>query len=366
MSGLAIIHSLDGLKYYGSYMDRNDLEQLLVLGLFALQGFIKPLSIVTLSRKSKQIKSILTSAYHLEKATCVSRVSCLNRFTIILLVSRLTNCWWKKKVNMPTRCELRLRTWMWAGCCWGARMLPNYIAKERNNSLQFVSYTVPGIVVLMSVLRALFATLTLEEWTPRRAILQRSYEMAYNIFLWQNKTFSNETVLHSIDEQFGTELSFTNFVLGCSGMFLDLCGLLQFYASSCLMLAISVSMCSMIQDFNRKLNSQSPDQGWKYFGNLQSFCRDVEDVFGMSFKLFHLNNTMIVARFLLFCFIKGKFNVFLALTFLDTILVLITYFAAGVVSNKVSVILIFEGCKTWFWRVWLLCLEPGRESSCHK
>lgn len=89
MSVLAILHSLDGLKFNISITDRGDLEQILALGLFIIRGCIKLHSIITLNRRWEQIRKIISAATLLEqnekmKGSHVSYCSTIG--SILLLV----------------------------------------------------------------------------------------------------------------------------------------------------------------------------------------------------------------------------------------------------------------------------------------
>lgn len=93
-------------------------------------------------------------------------------------------------------------------------------------------------------------------------------------------------------------------------------------------------MQGMITRFETRMKLSN---GWKYLTDLQQWCREADEIFGIEFKLLHLNNTMVFARFLLFCFIKVEFDIFLVMLFLDTVLILVTYWLAEKVSRKVGI-----------------------------
>lgn len=99
------------------------------------------------------------------------------------------------------------------------------------------------------------------------------------------------------------------------------------------MLVLAISMQAMVRRFETRIKLSD---GWKYFTDFQQWCKDADEIFGMEFKLLHLNNTMVFARFLLFCFIKVEFDIYLVMLFLDTVLILVTYCLAENVSQKVG------------------------------
>lgn len=99
------------------------------------------------------------------------------------------------------------------------------------------------------------------------------------------------------------------------------------------MLIVAISMHRMIRMFESRIMLSD---GWQYLNDLQQWCSETEEIFGLEFKLLHLNNAMVFARFLLFCFVKMEFDIFLVMLFLDTVLILVTYWLAEKVSQKVG------------------------------
>lgn len=152
--------------------------------------------------------------------------------------------------------------------------------------------------------------------------------------MWGGDAATNETVIGALAEKYGQTLTVTAGVLGCFGILVDICGFLQFYACWYLMLVSAASVKIMIDNLENTFPSK---QAWKYFRDLQLVCRELDDVFGIVFKILHLYNTMVFAYFLLYWFIKGEYNIFLFLTSLDTVLILVAYYAAGKVASKVII-----------------------------
>lgn len=143
----------------------------------------------------------------------------------------------------------------------------------------------------------------------------------------------NETVITELNDNYGTNLTATTVALGCFGIFVDICGYLQVYACWYLMLVVALSVHIMTKNLENMFPSS---QAWKYLRDVQKVCKELEDVFGFLFKILHLNNTMVFAYFLLNFFIQGRYSIFVFLIFLDTVLILVTYYAARNAECKVS------------------------------
>lgn len=65
MSLVSIVHSVAGAKHYSGFVEKGNLDQLLYLGSFFVQGFIKLLFIVIVSKNWAQVKSIISSCTQL-------------------------------------------------------------------------------------------------------------------------------------------------------------------------------------------------------------------------------------------------------------------------------------------------------------
>lgn len=197
---------------------------------------------------------------------------------------------------------------------------------------QIVSISVSFALIIIPAVRSLLASLTLQTWTPEEAILQRSYELARSALLWGGASTPNSTVANALAEKYGSTVTLTAMCFGVFGILLDFCGFLQFYASWYLLLIVAASMSIITINFESSFPSR---RAWEFLRDVQALCRNLDKIFGIVFKLLHLNNTMVLAYFLLNMFIKAEYDVYLFLTFLDTTLLVLGYYVAGKVAAKV-------------------------------
>lgn len=143
-------------------------------------------------------------------------------------------------------------------------------------------------------------------WTPEKTILHHSRKLMRGIFIWTREDLDNEALEISIDNEFGKDLTTTNFLLGCFRLVMFLCSNIHMDAVTNLMLANAETLKYEMACLERKIKNVKHDVDnitladfladdgvWAHFQLIKPAVNDNNDAMDALMKYKHVTNLML-------------------------------------------------------------------------
>lgn len=147
-------------------------------------------------------------------------------------------------------------------------------------------------------------TVGITNWTPEQALLHHSDSFATGLFIWTQEQW-NDTNIKAITEQYGTDLTSTNLLLGLVGLIMHFCGGVHMDALANLMLTSSKTLKLEMGEINMKISNPKNDTqnitlseflkedgNWTLLQMVKRAVNNDNDAFNSLMKFEHAYNLM--------------------------------------------------------------------------
>ncbi|CAL8147643.1 unnamed protein product [Orchesella dallaii] len=159
-----------------------------------------------------------------------------------------------------------------------------------------------AISAFLSVINTMFIYVDFSDWSLEYLILYRSVDFSFDLFVWSNEDFTNQT--NELISLYGTELTPTATCLGIFRLFADYCEIFQDYCFIDIWLLITLGIWRLASKFHLPQDNgvtHDFESIWKKYKNLQQNSDMLEEGLGNFLKQVHMINLFSCTYFLLKC-----------------------------------------------------------------